>query len=838
MLMRKKIFVSLLISLLTIFKLAAQTTNKIIGLVKTEGKAVHSATVILFRSGDSSLVKTAITDTKGSYEFEQIKNGKYYITVSFTGYEKNSTPVFSLNKAGDDFTVPPILLKISSKNMQGVTVTSSYTKPMIEVTAGKTVFNIENSINATGSNAFELLQKSPGVVTDKDDNITVKGKNGVRIYIDGRPTQLSNDDLPAYLRSINSADIESIEIISNPSSKYDASGNAGVINIKLKKNKKAGFNGSVSLGLNYGKSFKTPEALSLNYRNKKVNLFSNYSTNWGNRQSNLFLYREQSDSSFNQVNQQNIKGWSHNIKAGADFFLTKKSTVGFIATVNLNNNTNITSGNTIISPLDSPGVIGIIKKPYNILYASNTIPGNVKNIDYNFNYRYADSANHELDIDADYGYYKNDKTSSQPNYYYNAIPDTFLYDKIYWDHTNTNIDIYTAKLDYETPFKKGKLGFGGKISYVTTTNNFDFYNVTNNYPSSTIFIPVIDSSQTNYFNYRENINALYVNYNTSINKKWIVQGGVRMENTSSTGQLSRLDTLTTPDDNVKRNYTDFFPSAAVTYTVNDNNTFNLSFSSRIDRPSYQDLNPFEIKLDELTYQKGNAFLLPQYTNSVELTHTFKSKFNTTLSYSHVKDFSARIIDTTQKSHSYITQVNLASQDLFNINFSLPFQVNKWWNIYANINAYHSSYKGILDSGKINVNLAILSYSLYMEQTFTLGHNYTGEITGYYDGPSVWAGTFKSSPLGGVDIGMQKKLFHNKIDIKLSCTDLFNTMHWRGISNYNGVYTNASGNWESHLIKFNFTYHFGNLQFKQATQRHTGSEDENKRINSTEGLGGN
>ena len=162
---------------------------------------------------------------------------------------------------------------------------------MIEVTAGKTVFNVENSINATGSNAFELLQKSPGVVTDKDDNITLKGKNGVHIYIDGRQTQMSNDDLPTYLRSINSADIQSIEIISNPSAQYDASGNAGIINIKLKKNKKAGFNGSVSMGLNYGKSFKTPEAFSFNYRDKKINLFSNYSVSWGNRQSNLFLYR-------------------------------------------------------------------------------------------------------------------------------------------------------------------------------------------------------------------------------------------------------------------------------------------------------------------------------------------------------------------------------------------------------------------------------------------------------------------------------------------------------------------------------------------------------------------
>jgi len=821
--MRKKLLLSLFISLITILRLTAQTNCKITGQVKdVNGKALASATIMLFHSPDSILIKTKMTDIKGGYEMEVSKSGKYYITVSSAGYEKKSSALFSVGNDKNDIAVPLILLSPANKYMDGVTVTGSYTKPVIEVSAGKTVFNVENSINATGSNAFELLQKSPGVVTDKDDNIIIKGKNGVRIYIDERPTEMSSDDLPNYLRSINSADIESIEIISSPSAQYDASGNAGIVNIKLKKNKRAGFNGSVSLGLNYGKSFKTPEALSLNYRNKKINLFSNYSVFWGNRQSNLFIYRQQSDSVYNQVNQLNIKGWVHNIKAGADFFLTSKSTIGFIFTGNFNNNSNITKGYTLIGPIGGNSI--------DSLYASNTIPGHVKNIDYNINYRFADSAGHTLGIDADYGIYTNDKTSSQPNYYYDIKADNFLYSNIYWDSTNTTINIYTAKLDYETPFEKGKLGFGGKISYVTTNNVYNFYNV--------IITPQLDSTQSNVFKYTENVNAAYVNYNTTLNKKWAVQGGLRVENTFSNGQLTRLDAVVTPDDSVKRNYTDLFPSASITYTANNDNAFNLSFSRRIDRPNYKYLNPFEVKIDELTYEKGNAFLLPQYTNTIELTHTFKNKFNTTISYSHVKDFSAEIIDTTEITHDYITEANLASQDIFNINFALPFQVTKWWNIFANINAYHSSYKGNANTGTMNVSLSLTSYSLNAQQTFTFAHNYTGELTGYYDGPSVWEGTFKSSAIGGVDIGVRKKLLHNKADVKLSCTDLFNTMHWRGISNYNGAYLNASGNWESHQIKFNFTYHFGNSQIKQSGEHQTGSEDENKRTNTTEGLGGN
>ncbi len=825
--MRKQLILSVLMVLLTVFHLAAQTVNKISGHVKnTNGRAINAATVILYRLSDSALIKTEITDASGHYEMLGIKNGKYFVTASCISFTKLNSASFNLN--GDEsFSVPDLILTYTGKNLAGVTVVGNI-KPMIEVKPDKTVFNIENSINATGSNAFELLQKSPGVVTDKDDNITLKGKNGVRIYIDGRPTQMSNDDLPAYLRSINSSDIELIEIISNPSAKYDAAGNAGIINIKLKKNKKYGFNGSVSAGMNIGKSVKAPEAFSFNYRNKKINIFTNYSFNYGNRQSNLFLYREQSDSVYDQVSRQNIKGWVHNIKGGFDIFLNDKSTIGFINTTNLNNTTNTTSGSTDISPIPPTGIY-----KEEVLKASNTIPGQVKNMDYNINYRYADTLGHELSIDADYGYYKSDKTSTQPNYYVLTKNNmTSIDTQIYWNSTRTKIDFYTAKLDYETPFKKGKLGFGGKFSHATTANALDFYEVLET-------IPVFDSTQSNRFNYKEDINAAYINYNTIINSKWTVQGGLRVENTQSTGQLSRfLPSTVTTEDSVSHNYTDFFPSAMIGYNLNGDNTFNLAYTRRIDRPSYQDLNPFEVKLDELTFQKGNAFLHPQYTNSIELTHIFKNKFVTTIGYSKVKDLIGRVIDTSDQRRSYITQVNLSSQELYNINFALPFQVTKWWNMYANINAYHSQYKGVLNSGRINVNLSISSYSLYLEQTFTLGKGFTSQLSSYYDGPSVWEGTFQSKPTGGVDIGFQKKLMSGKADVKLSCTDIFYTQPWGGTSNYDGAYIRANGNWESRLLKINFTYHFGNSQVKQARQRLTGSEEENKRTNSSQGFGGN
>lgn len=821
--MKQKLLLLATTFLLLAFQTQAQNTAKVTGHVNDQsGNGIKSATVMLYRAADSVLVKTEVTDASGDFEIAQVKAGKYYLLTSFVGFQKNLSASFTVAE-GQTVNIPAYQLKEADKSLTGVTVSSTYKKPLIEVKADKTVFNVESSINATGSNAFELLQKSPGVVTDKDDNISLKGKNGVRVYIDNRPVQMSGADLAAYLRSINSADIEAIEMITNPSAKYDAAGNAGIINIKFKKNKKYGTNGSFTQGFAVGKTPKTNQALSLNYRNKKVNLFSNYSNSWGENEFNFFLNRKQLDSMYDQSSVQVSKGWNHNIKAGIDIFATKEQTIGFIITGNSTDNTGNTQSRTPISSLNT-GKLG------QILYAKNTLPGTNKNLNFNFNYRFADSTGHEFTLDANHGFFRNRKTSYQPNAYYTPYPETLSYEKNYRNSTPTDININTVQLDYESPFKKGVLGLGIKLSDVKTDNTFDFYNVIGGNDN-------IDLNRSNTFSYKENVNAAYVNYNRKLNAKWGVQGGVRMENTISDGELRRADGQQQADNSVKRNYTDFFPSAAISFTPNMSNALNLTYSRRIDRPSYQDLNPFENKLDELTYQKGNAFLRAQYTNSIELAHTFKYRYTTTLGYSHISDFRAQVIDTTEGSKSYISQKNLASQDLYNINFSLPFQVTKWWSIYANINAYHSYYKADFGGGK-TVNLKVNSGNIYVQQSFTLGDGYTGEISGFYTAPSVWAGTFKSNALGTLDLGLQKTLFKGKGTVKFSYTDLLKTLHWAGSSEYGGSNIRVSGNWESQQLKMNFTYRFGNNQVKAARQRKLSAEEETKRTQSNTGGFGN
>lgn len=303
-----------------------------------------------------------------------------------------------------------------------------------------------------------------------------------------------------------------------------------------------------------------------------------------------------------------------------------------------------------------------------------------------------------------------------------------LYNIVNRNHTPTDIDIYTAKLDAEQNLGKGKLGYGFKTSFVTTKNSFEFFN---DDPGG---IPIKQLSQSNSFTYSENVNAAYVNYQRQLNSRWSIQTGLRAEQTNSNGTLTRADGIIQTDNKVKRNYLDLFPGAAVTWNINPKHNLNLTYSRRIDRPTYQDLNPFENKLDELTYEKGNAFLRPQYTDNVKLTHTFIGMINTTFGYSHVKDYATQATDTTANA-TFVQQKNLAKQEILSFNMGSSTPINKWWNGYANIWYNYQVFSGTIGENKVQNN--VFSYGAYLQQSFTLGHNYTTEISGWFNGPSVY-----------------------------------------------------------------------------------------------------
>ncbi len=808
--------------LLTLFGFAITAIvigQDINGVVKDEqGKSLANATVVLKKAKDSGNVKFAVTAADGKFQFVNIQPGNYFVNVTHVGYSTRNSDKFELS-GGGAIDIPSLQLSKGSGNLKEVVVTTR--KPVIEVRADKTILNVEGSINAVGQDALELLRKSPGVLIDKDDNISLSGKNGVQIYIDGRPTPIAGKDLSEYLKTLQSSQIEAIEIITNPSAKYDAAGNAGIINIRLKKNKSFGTNGSLNTGYNVGIFPKYNGGLSLNHRNRRINAFATYNANKNRGEAFMAFTRKQLDTLFDQKTVMSFRNRGQGFKAGMDYFVNNRQTVGVMVNGNFSNSNLSSYSRTPISYIPS----GVVDR---ILVADNSSRSKRHNLNFNANYRYADSTGKELNIDGDYGFFRLRSDQDQPNYYYDPSETVLRESRIYNMLAPTNIDIYTLKSDYEQNWKKGRLGIGGKVSYVESGNDFQRFNVVTS-------VKRLDTLRSNAFNYKENINAAYLNYNKQF-KGFMIQFGLRVENTNAKGISNGFRQVggnyIVYDSSFTRNYTDVFPSGSITFNKKPTNQWGITYSRRIDRPAYQDLNPFEFKLDEYTYQKGNTDLRPQYTNSIAITNTYKYKLTTTLNYSHVNDVFTQLIDTAEKSKSFITKKNLATQDIVSLNVSYPFQ-KKWYSFFGNLNTYYSHYKANFGTGR-TVDLDVYAFNFYAQNSFKLSKVFTAELSGWYNSPSIWQGTFKSIAMWSIDAGILKTIFKGKGNIKASVSDIFQTMRWGGVSNFAGQYMKASGGFESRQFKLNLTYRFGSNQVKAARQRKTGLEDENKRVGSQGG----
>jgi hypothetical protein len=418
----------------------------------------------------------------------------------------------------------------------------------------------------------------------------------------------------------------------------------------------------------------------------------------------------------------------------------------------------------------------------------------------------------------------------QPNYYYDPSGQILLSSTIYHMLSPAEININSIKADYEMNFKKGKLGFGAKTAFVKTDNNFQRYNVIGTDEE-------LDKDRSNHFVYKENINAGYVNYNRQY-KKFMFQAGLRLENTVSEGVSNGSKyngTEYTPSSSsFKRTYTDLFPSAALTFNKNPMKQWSLTYSRRIDRPAYQDLNPFEFKLDEYTFQKGNINLRPQYTNSFGITHTYKYKLNINLNYSHVTDMFTQLIDTAEKSKAFISKKNLATQDIASLTASYPFSY-KSYSLFTNISTNYSIYHADFGEGR-KVDLNAFGFNFFAQNSLKFSKTWTAELSGFYNAPTIYQGSFKGRSIYSVDAGLQKQVMKGKATIKVSVSDLFHTMRFRATSDFAGQSTMFTSRWESRQFKLNFNFRFGNNGVKPARQRSGGADDELKRVQQSNGVG--
>ncbi|MBC7884030.1 MAG: TonB-dependent receptor [Saprospiraceae bacterium] len=775
-----------------------------------KGVGIPFGTIILKSAMDSSMVKADITSENGTYVFERIQNGQYFVVASYIGLNDFSTEVFNVNS--QSFEVPPIMMTENARQLDEVLVTAS--RAMVEVKADRTVFNVQGTINSAGENGLNLLRKAPGVLVDNNNNISVLGRSGVLIYVDGKRVPLSGDDLSNYLQNLSSEQIDKIDIITNPGSKYEAQGNAGIIDIRLKKDKNLGANGSVSSTYSHGRYGQGNANANGNFRNKSLNTFGGVGYNAGTRWNKMLFDTYQNDLRLDESNimSNGYNGW--NGRWGTDFFVSKKSTLGFLIGAQTNSSDNISTNKTYISAESTPDQID------SILTAPNNSNGKRNQATFNVNYAY-ESGKNRFNFDADYGTFRNEANHNQPNIYYNASESDIISQNINTYNTPVEIDIATAKADFESEIFGGSLGIGTKYSNVATDNIFLFYNVINNDPQR-------NDRRSNQFKYNENVYAGYINYAKNLNAKWNASAGLRIENTDATGDLiAFLPEL--EESPVDFNYTSYFPSAGITYQYSPQSVYSLNYGRRINRPDYNVLNPFREQLSELSYSKGNKFLQPEIVNNIEFGYTLNYRYTFKLAYSNTTNQITRLIgpDEIDPRAGFISWDNLATQKLYSFNVSLPLDITKWWNAYMNFSAsYINNQADYGDNGIVDIQAG--SYNVFQQHTFSLGRKWKAELSGWYSGPGVWGGVFLYDQSYSLNLGLQRKFMNDKMNVRFSANDITYQTGWSGVSIFNGQTGYGHGNWDSRRATISISYDLGNSNVK-SRKRNTGIEDESKRV---------
>ncbi len=773
-------------------------------LTTPEGNKIGLTEVYLFDTATTNLVKTELTNENGEFSFEVVK-GNYTLKVNYG----NETITLMTMDATTSNELGVLVVANKVEQLQEVVVEKK--KPFIERKLDKLVVNVENSIASAGNNVLEVLQRSPGVMVNEDSGINLKGKSGVVVMIDGKPSPLSGTDLIAYLKSVPAGNIQTIEIISNPSAKYDAAGNAGIINIKFKKDQRQGFNGMATLSYGQGVYEKPSANTGLNYRSGKWNFFGSYSFAKPTHLTNFFINRKFFDenrnltSTFEQESFTKHPITSHNTRFGIDFYSSDKTVIGVLFNGNWNTSGRI--GNTDATITNANGVLDYTTKTA-IFLDENRFNGFA-----NVNFKHTfDAGGKEITADIDYGAF--DTKTLQDIHNINANPDgSVIADSKLATHQIGTITVKSVKADYVHPInEKTKFEAGFKSSLVTSDNDVRFYDVINNQN-------VLDPTRSNHFIYDENINALYTNFSKSITK-WDFQGGLRMEHTVTNGEQIATQ------ESFSRNYVNFFPNVVVNHAFSENNALSFTYAKRIDRPTYRQLNPFKIFVDSYTYVVGDPTLNSVITHLFELNHTFKGKYITTLSYSRSNESITDIfVQDDVTKISYQIPANIQDFEQYNLGIYVPFTFRKVLNATLSGSVYYNDYASPLQGG--NLQQSFTSWDMNWSNTLSLGKGWTAELSGYYQSKMVW-GLFYIKNLAQVTAGIQRTSKNKNSTFKFSVSDLFLTNHIAVEVEYQNQDFFTDRTWDSRVATFSYTYRFGKNSVAKARQRNTGVEDEKRR----------
>ncbi|MDO9634810.1 MAG: outer membrane beta-barrel protein [Paludibacter sp.] len=789
----------MILSIVAIF-VSAELTAVIKGKVVNENNhPVEFATATLISPETKQIVKGEVCNEKGEFTISKVSKGKYLLAVSMVGYERFETE--SLVVDGKQRVIEKtIILNEHTEMLNDFVVVAK--RNFIEQSVDKMVIHPDASITSASENVYEILRKLPGVSIDNNDQISLKGMQGVKVLIDDKPTYVSSTQLASILKSMQGKDVERIEIIENPSARYDAEGNSGIINIKTKHTRAPGFNGSFNAGMQIGDKIGWNGGLDLNMNFGKLNLYGNYSNfhweGWNSLDATRrFTAAEMEGASQIIENKGIYKGSSHNYKFGADYFLAKNHVVSVMMRGNTGSNQNDSQNKTSFtdqfSNVDS------------MLITVSEGRNRWGNQTYNVNYKWdVDSTGQTLAFDMDYANFNFVSPNTQEGKYYDANHVDLNNNLLVVTTQGNAINIVTSKLDYVLPINK-KFNFetGLKTSFVNTDSYIDMDGYL---------------TQHDNFIYEENILAAYVNGRAQLNKTTL-QLGLRVENTISKG----TSVVTNQVNDTA--YIKLFPSFFVQQQLDEKNSLNFRYSYRIGRPSYHHLNPFKWMVDPFTFNLGNPYLKPQFTHSAGFSHNYKSAFITNIGMNYTKGLFTQIIRQDDASRTvYQTMENLNNSLDFNLSETLQLNPYKWWRFNGTITGM---YKRIELFDNVSEPLSRYSMIANMNNIFTLPYQVDMEVSGRYSSEQLVSNII-ILPSYTINFGLQKKILKNQGVIKVSVSDIFKTSQSKAYAKYDNVDIQVLNKWDTRRVNITFNYRFGKDDFKTRANRSTSSTEEQGR----------
>jgi iron complex outermembrane receptor protein len=779
-------------------------------VINQQKELLEGAVVEILKASDKKLVKSAVTNKNGVAVFYIPLSADYIVNTSFIGHEPHRLAVSKAEMADKKIT---IALLPNSKALGDVSVSSR--KPFIQQAQGKVLVNVDASLTNAGTTVLEVLEKSPGVMVDRNGGISLQGKAGVMVLIDDKRTYLSGADLNNFLAGMSSAQIEQIELITSPSAKYDASGNAGIINIKTKKNRQIGFNGVFTTSFAQGRYPKNNNSLVLNYRNGKFNTFLTYSSNINKSFMSIYALREYYDNNgailaiLEQPTLFLSKNLSNTLKTGFDFYASSKTTLGVSLT-----GVSIGKDGTSEATAIWKNIAGVTDSSVRTFAATTN---RFTNGGINLNAKHTISKTQDISIDFDLLKYNIHNTQAFSNF----LQAAGGYTEGFKGDLPSSISILSAKADYGLQTSKdSKLEAGYKLSGINTDNVAAYQ-----YFDGVSWKE--DLGRSNHFLYKENIHALYASFEQKFSRISF-QAGVRYENTHYNGH--QLGNSARKDSAFSKNYSGLFPSGYVSYQVDSSNALTLTVGRRIDRPPFQQLNPFVSIINKYTYDRGNPFFRPQYSWNIQLSHQFKQWLTTTVSYSIVKDYFSQIFVSESDDILIYTNGNVGKT--YNLGISVAVQATpfKWWTLSGQAIYNQKELRGYQN---INYNSDISQLNVSMNNQLRLGKTYTMEVSGFYTTRARNDLQEVLYPTGQLSAGVARPILNKKGTLKLSVRDIFFTQVMEGSTSFPNAEEYFILRRDTRVFNLSFTYRFGKPL--KAARRNSGSAgDEMQRV----GSGGN